>query len=307
MTRVSTVGSYNSVLANLMIAQQRQNEAGDKVATQKNGSDLKAYAKNVEMLTAMRTVQARLEVYTEQNKMIADKLTTQDSALNQVTDSAAATRQSIADAIASGRGDTLMEDLQAQFRNAVEGMNARYAGKYLFSGGRIDTKPVTADELSDLTVPLTAISDFFENDTFKVQAKIDESTTVTTGVLAEEIGTDLLTLYKGMQAFHEATPFNGELTPAQITFLENQLAAWDGVREDLTVATARNGLVQTRVESVKDDLTTRNNTLKGMMGDITDADMTLAATELKMAELSVQAAAQVFLSLQTTSLLEYLR
>ena len=306
-TRVSTVGSYNAVLANLMAAQQRQMAAGDKVATQKNGSDLKDYARNAEMLTAMRTVQARLEVYTDQNKLIADKLTTQDAALNQVADSAGATRQSIADAIASGRGDTLMEDLQAQFRNAVEGMNARYAGKYLFAGGQIDNRPVTAGKLEDLTAPLTVISDFFQNDGFRTQAKIDDSTTVTTGVLADDIGTDLLTAYKAIQAFHEATPFGGELTPAQLTFLEGQLAVWDGVRADLTNATARNGLVQKRVETVKADLTTRENTLAGMMGDITDADMPLAATQLQMAQMSVQASAQVFLTLQETSLLNFLR
>ena len=306
-TRVSTTGNYSAVLANLMAAQQRQMAAGDKVATQKNGSDLKDYARHAETLTAMRTVQARLEVYADQNKLIADKLTTQDAALNQVTDSAAATRQSIADAIASGRGDTLMEDLQAHFRNAVEGMNARYAGKYLFAGGQIDARPVTAGQLSDLTAPLTAIADFFHNDRFKVQAKIDDSTTVTTGVLADEIGTDLLTAYKAMQAFHEATPFGGELTPAQLTFLEGQLATWDRLRGDLTNTTARNGLVQKRVDSVKADLVTRENTLAGMMGDITDADMPLAVSQLQMAQMSVQASAQVFMALQQTSLLNLLK
>jgi flagellar hook-associated protein 3 FlgL len=306
-TRVSTTGNYSAVLANLMAAQQRQMAAGDKVATQKNGSDLKDYARHAETLTAMRTVQARLEVYADQNKLIADKLTTQDAALNQVTDSAAATRQSIADAIASGRGDTLMEDLQAHFRNAVEGMNARYAGKYLFAGGQIDARPVTAGQLSDLTAPLTAIADFFHNDRFKVQAKIDDSTTVTTGVLADEIGTDLLTAYRTMQAFHEATPFGGELTPAQLSFLEGQLATWDGLRGDLTNTTARNGLVQKRVDSVKADLVTRENTLAGMMGDITDADMPLAVSQLQMAQMSVQASAQVFMALQQTSLLNLLK
>ena len=56
-TRVSTVGNYSAVLANLMAAQARQIEAGDQVATQKMGSDLKDYAKKAEMLTAMRAVQ----------------------------------------------------------------------------------------------------------------------------------------------------------------------------------------------------------------------------------------------------------
>src|SRR5687768_10325582 len=150
-TRVSTVGNYTAVLANLMAAQRRQIEAGDQVASQKKGRDLKDYAKNAEMLTAMRAVQTRLQVYHEQNGLIADKLATQDASLNQVRDAAAGVRQALADALASGRADTLMEDLQGQFRNAVEGMNARYGGKYLFAGGQIDTRPVSATSLGDLT------------------------------------------------------------------------------------------------------------------------------------------------------------
>src|SRR5690606_39045785 len=106
MNRISTSGSYSSVLANMMAAQQRQIEAGNRVATQKNGSDLKDYAKDAEMLTAMRTVEKRLASYAEQNKLIDDKLTTQNSALTQVSDAAASTRAAIAEALASGRGDT---------------------------------------------------------------------------------------------------------------------------------------------------------------------------------------------------------
>ncbi|MDO8321704.1 MAG: flagellin, partial [Phenylobacterium sp.] len=70
---------------------------------------------------------------------------------------------------------------------------------------------------------------------------------------------------------------------------------------------ARNGMVQTRVDSVKIDLVTRQNSLAGMMGDITDADPAEAATALQQAGVAVQAAAQVFLSLQNSSLLNVLR
>jgi flagellar hook-associated protein 3 FlgL len=307
-TRVSTVGNYSAILANLMAAQQRQIEAGDRVSTRKNGNDLKDYAKNAEMLTAMRSIQTRLQVYQEQNSLIADKLTTQDASLNQVADSAAAARQAIADALASGRADTLMEDMQAQLRNSVEGMNGRYGGKYLFAGGQIDTKPVTATSLADLTAG-PPIASFFQNDQFKAQAKIDESTTVTTGVLASDLGTDLLGAFQSIQAFEQggSGPFTGALTPAQRTFLEGELANWDSIRKDLTDVTARNGLVQRRVDSVKGDLVTRHDTITGMMGGITDADMAKAATDLEAAQLSVQAAAQVFMSLQSSSLLNLLK
>src|SRR4051812_48758327 len=125
VTRVTTSGNYAAVLANLLAAQQRQMQAGDRVATQKNGQNLKDYANSSELLTAMRSVQTRLGVYQDQNKLLSDKLATQDTALNRVADAAKAVRQIMAEALASGRVDTLVEDVESQLNSAVEGMNAR--------------------------------------------------------------------------------------------------------------------------------------------------------------------------------------
>ncbi len=308
MYRVTTGGNYSLVLRNIMLAQQKQMNAGDRVATQENGANLKDYSRNAEMLTAMRSVETRIGGYLDQNKLIADKLTTQDFAMTQLGDAAAGTKQAIEEAIATGRTDTLMQEIEAQFRNAVSSMNSRYGGKYLFAGGKIDTMPVTADALSDLTNPLTPlISDFFQNDDFITEHKVDDATTVKTGLLADDLGTDLLQAFKTLQAFHEATPFGGTMTDAQRTFLTNELANWDSVSSDIIDKTARNGMVQARVDDVKVDLTARQNSLKGMIGDIVDANMPVASVELEKATLALQASTQVFITLRDSSLLNALK
>lgn len=309
VSRVSTSGNYSAVLANLIAAQQRQTDAGEKVSSQKNGSDLKDYSRNAEMLTAMRSIDTRLAGYTDQNKLVSDKLITQDFALNQVADAAQTARQAIAEAIASGRVDTLMQDMQGAFRNGVEGLNSRYGGKYLFAGGQVDTPPFSATTLSDLTIPATNVADYFHNDTFIAQAKVDDSTLVNTGFLADAFGTGMMEAFKSMQAFHEGVdgPFNGNLTDAQRTFLESQLQVWDGIYNDQINTAGRNGMVQSRVEAVKEDLIIRTNSMKSMIGDIVDADMTLAISNLEQAQISVQAAAQVFIALKESSLLNVLR
>ncbi|MBU1378667.1 MAG: flagellin [Alphaproteobacteria bacterium] len=308
VTRVTTPGNYSAVLANLLAAQRNQMVAGDKVSTQKNGQNLKDYAKSSELLTAMRSVQTRLGVYEDQNKLLSDKLDTQNTALSRVADAAQAVRQVFAEALASGRADTLVEDVEAELRNAVEGMNGRYGGKYLFAGGQVDTRPVTATTLTDLTAG-PPISSFFKNDNFKVTAKSDEATTITTGILADNIGADLLTAFQTFQSFNQGAqgPFTGALTAAQQTFLEGQLANWDSVRTDITNIAAYNGVNQKRLETIATDITTRQNSLAGMIGDITDADMASAAAQLQQAQLSVQSAAYVFQALQESSLINLLR
>lgn len=308
MTRVSTVGNYSAVLANLMAAQQRQVEAGKIVSTRKNGTDLKDYARSAEMLTAMRSIASRVDGYVNQNTLIADKLATQDFALNQYSDSISATREAIASALAAGRADNLISEIEANLRNGVQAMNSRYGGKYLFSGGQIDTQPVSTETLSDLTAPATTIADNFHNDTFVVQAKVDDATTVKTGILASDMGTNVLTAYKAIQTFQESAdgPLTGVLTDAQRTFLEGVLTTWDQLHSDAVDLTARNGMAQSRVEGVKTDLLNRQDSLAGMMGDITDANMAEAVTRMEQAQLSVQAAAQVFTTLKESSLLNLL-
>lgn len=309
VSRVTTSGNYSAVLANLLAAQQRQMAAGEQVATQKNGQDLKDYAKSSELIAAMRTVQTRVSVFQDQNSLLADKLATQDSALVRVADAAQSIRQVMAEALATGRVDTLVEDIQAQMNSATEAMNARYGGKYLFSGGQVDTRPVTATSLADLTAPPGIIANFFKNDDFVVQAKLDEATKINTGFLADDIGTDMLNALKTFQTFQEGAsgPFTGAMTDAQKTFLESQLSVWDGVRQDATLIVAHNGTNQRRLDAVASDLEKRQTSLTSMLGDITDADMAKAAANLQQAQLSVQSAAYVFQALQASSLLNILR
>jgi flagellar hook-associated protein 3 FlgL len=260
------------------------------------------------MLTAMSSISSRVSGYLDQNVMISDKLTTQDFALNQFSDSISATREAIASALAAGRADNLMSEIEANMRNGVQALNTRYGGKYLFAGGQIDTQPVSTETLSDLTAPSTTIADNFHNDSFVVQAKVDDATSVKTGVLASDLGTDVLTAYKAIQTFEEGATgsFNGPLSDAQRAFLEGILAGWDTLHSTAVDATAKNGMVQARVDGVKTDLQNRQDSLAGMMGDITDANMAEAVTRLEQAQLSVQAAAQVFATLKESSLLNLL-
>ena len=310
MNRVSTSGNYATVLANLTKAQQSQIYFGNQVATQKKGADLKAYSSTADTLTAMHTVQARLKSYQDQNSVVADRLSSQDAALNQVTNAAGSIREALANALATGSSETMMTDIEAQVSSAVEGMNSRYNGKYLFAGGQVDTRPVSLTSIADLTDPPPPAapvdpSSFFHNDDYKMQNKLDDSTTVTSGVLASDIGSQMLNALHTLQNSPVA-PFSGKLTPAQQDWIQSQLATWDGLRSDLTTMTAANGLTQKRLDTSKQNVADQDTTLAGMVGDITDADMGQAATQLQMAQMAVQAAAHVFQALQGASLLSIL-
>jgi flagellar hook-associated protein 3 FlgL len=189
-------------------------------------------------------------------------------------------------------------------------MNSRYNGKYLFAGGQVDTKPVSLNSIADLTDPAPPAApvnpaSFFHNDDYKMQNKVDDSTTVTTGVLASDIGSQLMGALHTLQN-SPVGPFSGPLTPAQQDWIQQQLGNWDKIRSDLTTMTAANGLNQKRLDTSKSNVVAQDTTVTGMIGDVTDADMGQAATQLQMAQMAVQAAAHVFQTLQGASLLSIL-
>ncbi|HZZ67074.1 MAG TPA: flagellin [Phenylobacterium sp.] len=309
--RVSTAGQYSAILANLMTSESQQTDAANRVSSQVNGTDLKSYALQAETLTAMKSVDARITGYQAQNTLIAAKLSTQDQALTGIASSATAVRQALSDALASNDATSFMQEVQGQFQTAVSGLNTQYDGKYLFAGGQIDTQPVTASAMTDLTAgspPLPAISSFFQNDSQLTQAKLDDTTTVTTGQVASTLGSPMLTAFQAIQDYNDGPngPLTGTLNATQQAFLTTQLQNWTTIGTNLTQAAAQNGLVQQQVSAVASSLTTQQNTLTGMIGDITDADMAKAATDLSDAQLSVQASAKVLQALQSDSLLTLL-
>jgi flagellar hook-associated protein 3 FlgL len=306
MTRVSTGEGWNSALLNLMNAQQRQFEAQNRVSSEKIATDLKGYGRSSETLTAFKSAQARLNGFVANGEAVASRLTSQDLGLTTLADAADGARQAINDALASGRGDALMVDLEGRFQTAIDALNAKHEGRFLFAGGRTDTKPVNADTLADLTAAPT-VAGLFANDDLKAASRLDDYTVVETGFLADDLGTDLLTAFKAVQAFHEATPFNGELTDAQRTFLEGIAGSFQSAHADVTNAAARNGSLQTRVDTHVSSQKDQAGALEELIGKRTDVDMAEAITKLQQAQLSVQASAQVIGQLRGVSLLDILR
>jgi flagellar hook-associated protein 3 FlgL len=307
MSRVATANNYSSVLANLMQAQVRQHEANTQVSSQKNAYDLKGYAKQAETLLATRSIQTKVDGYLEQGDALTSKLQAQELALTQAADAAQGSRQAIAEAIATGRGEGLMSEISSWFSSAADSLNAKFGGRYLFSGGQVDTAATTATQITDLTAAPTVAS-VFQNDGIKPVNQLDESTTIETGFLASDVGTSLFTAFRQVQAYVEANgDFTGQLTPAQETFLQGMLDDFESARSTVTDVAARNGLIQNRVDKTMANQEERKTMLEGMVGKITDADMPLAITKLEQAQVAVQASAQVFNMLSQSSLLTLLR
>jgi flagellar hook-associated protein 3 FlgL len=307
MTRVSTSGNFGVMTSNLMRAQVLQNTAGEQVSSQKNATDLKGYSRNAEVLTAMKSAQAKVAGFLDQTTLVANRLDVQDTGIGQVSDGVQSARDAIANAIAAGSAETMMQQMTGAFSDVVQGLNSKSNGRYVFAGAKSDTQPTTATAMTDLTAAPSTAS-LFQNDQYVTSNRIDDTTSVDTGQLADKLGTGAFNAFKQVQAYVDANgPFTGKLTQAQTDFLTGLLPTFDAVKTNLVTAQAQNGLNQKRFETAQTALTDRADTLTTMVGGITDVDMAEAVTRLESAKLAVQASAQVFASLQNSSLLNVLK
>jgi len=307
LTRVSTSFAFRSAGADLMRAQSRQVEAQNQVSNSKRAADLRGFGRTSETLIAARTVQARAQSFVEQHKMLDGELSAQDQALSRVADMADQSRQLILSAVSSERAETLTNTLNSAFAQAADALNWKHEGRYLFAGSQVDTPPVNVDDLDALVA--TTPGDLFENDDVRTVSRLNESSTITTGFLASEVGTEFFDILKEIQVYHTTGPdgpLTGKLNENQLQFLKDRLAELDEAYDGLTGRVAQNGLLLQRVEDARDAQVKRVDMLTGFISEIAEVDVAEAYTRLTQAQLAVQASAQALRALQQTSLLNLL-
>ena len=307
MDRIATNTAYSSVLANLMQAEIAQTNAGTQLSSQVKAQDLEGYGSGAETLTAMQSTNNQVTGYLNNTQTVGAKLAVQDSALTEVGGAAASAIQAVTQALGTGTGTGLMTALQDAFGSAVEGLNTTYNGEYVFAGGQVTTQPVSATSLSDLT-SAPSIASVFHNDQRITTNQIDPNTTISTGFVADQVGTPLFQSLQVIEAYDQGPngPLSGNLTTAQQAFLTTQLAGLNTAQSGITAVTAQNGLAQNEVTATQSALTSRQTMLTNLIGNIDQADVAQATTNLQQAQLSIQAAGQVFQALNSSSLLNTL-
>lgn len=308
MTRVSTFGNYQSALLNLMSAQSRGLEAQKRLSTEKVAHDLTGYGRGAETLTALKSAQSRIDGFIQTGEAVAARMTTQALAFDRVAAGADGARQAIAEAIAAGRADGLMLEMQSYFQTAQDGLNAKHQGRHLFAGGDTQNQPVTVDTLADLAAA-PDVASVFANDRLATVSRLDENATMQTGFLADDVGTEMFEIFRDIQEYHTGPngPIDGQIDDATRDFLTTQLGRFRDAHNNITEVAARSGSIQARVDSILMSHDNQRVSLQELIGDRTDADMAEAITDLQMSQFSIQASAQVISQLQSTSLLNLLR
>src|SRR5262249_19070253 len=143
------------------------------------------------VLATAKMKAADVDAFAATTKEVLSRLDLQDLHLQQLSDLSARLRSAIGDVLSTGRAPAFMEEVKNLYDEAVTILNSKVDGKYIYGGSRTDQPPVNADTLAELVAAPT-IADVFDNTSVKQAQRIDEQETLETGMLASDIGTDLL-------------------------------------------------------------------------------------------------------------------
>ena len=307
MNRVATFGNYQSALLDLMKAQTRAADAQERVSTQKNATDLTGFGRQSETLTALKGAQSRITGFIDTSKAVSARLTTQDLAMTQIGDGIAGLREAVGSVLATDSAGALMQELEGHFQGIRGGLTMRHQGGYLFAGASTSTLPVTVANLTELAAA-PDVASVFANDTLKTASRVAEGTTLETGFLAEELGSEVMQILRDIHDYHTGAngPLSGKVTQAQKDFLITQLGRLEQAATGVIDKTASTGSMANQVESVTRSHQAQLNSLDELVANRTDADMAKAITDLELSQIAIQASAQVISQLRQVSLLNYL-
>lgn len=318
MTRIGTFQQSQAVLADMLRNQGRVFEAQQQVASGRKAEHFKDISREIPMLFGAKTVLARVESQMETNRTLQFRLDGYDVDLRALEVVGGDLRQAVLDAIGSSSGLSFVEKVQALFDQAVGLLNTRIGDSYIFGGTNSDQAPVTTTTVAGLVALAEPPTAAFANNQIAPSARISDSQTLEYGLLADDVGQDLLqamqrilmfedgTLPAGAAAYAPAGPFGDELTDNQRDFLYGELARLGSVTTDLTAIVAKNGIRMEMLESVQSRHEERMTYTKRFITEIEDVDMAAAISGLNRDQLALESSISVMARVGRVSLLDFL-
>ncbi|HKY18886.1 MAG TPA: flagellin [Rhizomicrobium sp.] len=308
--RITTAAQTALFLRQIQNAGSALDKVQEQIASGKNANTYAGFGDKAQVLTATIAANARNDAYTNATKFAVTQADVQDTQLASLSSMALSLKKAVSDAVANNDATTLMTQAKNIFDQASAILNSKDAnGDYIYSGGRTDVAPVTVSSLAALT-SLGSVAGAFANGDLKKSVQVADGVSVSYGMTASGIATELMQALKDIAAFDAsgAGNFNAAttLTAAQSNFLTTTIGQVTTVGTNLNATAAANGYVSNRLTDAQSQQASMNVLYNRFVSDIQDTNMAHAATQLSLNQTQLQAALQVTAGLHQLSLLNFL-
>lgn len=320
MTRISTFQQSQILMQDMLGNQQAVNKAQRQVSTGHVAEFYKDIYKETASLTGAKSLLARLEQHQENTAVIQSELFSYDQALSGLEQTATNIKDAVMGAINSSTSLGFDAAIEGAFDTALSFLNSQNSEGYLFSGSKKDTAPVNIDQMSDLLTALEPPTDIFANNDLKKSVQIDENRTLEIGILADDIGLEIMTAIQRIALWQNGTipatapvptgpagPVSTPLSAEDQAFLTGEIANLENLFKQLNEARGENGLNQKTVETTIENLGTQIDQSKVFISNIEDVDAAEAITNLNQKNFALEASYNVLSQVNRLSLLNFLR
>jgi len=305
--RVATNSQTSYMVSQIAKANAALDKTSQQVASGKVSSDYTGIGDKTAALESARAVADRSSAYAASAQLAVTQTDLQDTQLTTLEGLASDLKSAIQSAVANADGTGLMSTVESIFSQAKALLNSTDSnGSYLYGGQITDTAPFTADTLADLDS--AGVDASFVDGTTKKSVTIGDGQTQQIGVLASDIGKDLMTTLKSLYDMNLAGDLpDGTLTQDQCDQLTSgALATATTALQSITTANANNGTAYSTLQDVVTNQGNMNTLYTGFVSDIEDVDMATALSKLSADQTALQAALTVTSKLSSISLLDYI-
>src|ERR1700744_2718590 len=210
--RVATNSQSQYLLSQIMQAENNLNTTQAQVTSGKGATDSSGYGDKTAVLEATRSVASRTTAYQTATTNALTQVNEQDSQLSSLSNLANSLRTAITTALANNDGSTLMTTAQGIFDQASQILNTKDAnGNYLYGGDNNTQPPLAISDMSSLASPATAAG-AFQNGSIASSVMVADGQTVQTGVLASDVGTQLMATLKSIVDLNNSGTLGTTLT-----------------------------------------------------------------------------------------------
>ncbi|MFT6557077.1 flagellin [Sneathiella sp.] len=320
MTRVSTFQQSQLLLNDMLQNQQAANKAQRQVSTGHVADFYKDIYQDTASLTGAKSLLARLEQHKENSGVIKSTLFSYDQALGGLEKAGTDVKEAVIGAINSSTALGFDAAIEGAFEATMNFLNSQTSEGYLFSGSKQDTSPLNITQVSDLLAAAEPPTDIFVNNSLKKTIKIDENRSIELGILADDVGLEIMTAIQRIVLWQNGTvpstapvpagpagPASTPLSASDQAFLTGEIANLEDLVKNLAEKRGINGLNQKIVDETLVSLDAQIDQSKVFISNIEDVDAAEAITNLNQKNFALEASYNVLSQVNRLSLLNFLR
>ena len=305
MSRVSDFGQSQLTLFYLTNTQQRLFDTQNSISSGKVAPNFSGLGADSGRYVNLQTSVSRVDQYLKNAQIVDQRMAQMETINGQIFDIASKFKTLLVNGLNANQGADLDINQKAQdFLTQAAGLlNSQLDGRYLFSGSATDTAPVDVNAAGFATppgvYPTTADTGYYQGNSTKLTARLDESFDMSYGVTADATGYE--ELIRSLRLAADAS-----VAPQDQNRLEESLRVVNEAIQNIPNITGQIGSTRAAIESITNKHTDFKQFADKAIGDLANVDVAKAVTVLTEDQTTLQASYQVVAQLSHLSLSNFL-